>query len=160
MATTYSSLYDSSGQPLYGFPINPPMGSPGPVSVQESILAATVEAAAGEFIALVPVAEGRFVTLLEFTSSDFDTDASPELDMDIVLRVTDKDGTHTDTILFNAGTAFQAAITTTRVVICHGTRGGVQVSGAASGYGHVGLKTVAQAATGAAGTIELTVHQR
>jgi hypothetical protein len=95
---------------------------------------------AGDFFAFVPVPEGRRLTRLEWIVAAIDSHATPTSDVDIVLRVTDKDGSNTDTILHNAGAGFQDGETAFK----HHSQ---LVSGTATGYGLVGFKTNTGGAT-------------
>lgn len=154
MATTsYSSLYSSAGVPIKGRPKSSNL-SPNPDSVALSFATTDLDLL-DDFKYAIPVRCGKTIEYLdlgEFT--DLDTGAGA-LDMDIVLRTTNSAGTHTDTILYNAGTAFATAQTAGAIfrVWCR-----TRVPDDADGVGHIGFKINVAASTPNAGTGQLYAH--
>jgi hypothetical protein len=152
MATTYSTRYNgTTGLPTGGRPLSKNTG-PNPDYVVASYATTDIDEI-GEIKYLNTVQCGKEIVFLDISeTTDMDSNGAPTLDMDLYLRTTDKLGAHTDTILFNAGTFFQAAQTTGAVyrVWC-----ATKVPNSAAGYGHIISKTVAAAATAVAGTFNL-----
>lgn len=147
-ATTYTTLYASAGVPANGRPIS---SAPGPCSDWVKPTWATTDVDdVGDVKYLIPVLSGKRINFLDISeTTDMDT-GGPTLDMDLILRTTDKAGSHTDTtILFNAGTFFAAAQTAGAIlrVWCD-----VQVPDSATGVGHIISKVNAAATTPAQGT--------
>lgn len=103
----YGNLWDSNNKPIGGRPFKSPMGVSGDTVVQT--LATTSLDEAGDVVHLIPVPAGARLFALFFDSAAFDSGTA--IDMDLVLRTTNSAGSHTDTILYNAGTAFEAALT-------------------------------------------------
>lgn len=103
---------------------------------------------AGDVTYLLPVMSGRRIIFLQFDCADLDSGGTA-LDMDLVLRTTNPAGTHTDTILYNAGTAFSAA-QTGKWVYCD-----VLVPDSATSTGHIIAKVGTAATTPASGAISL-----
>lgn len=99
-----------------------------------------------DFTAFFPVMEGRLVKQLAVDGGDHDTHATPTLDMDVVLRTVEEDGTVDDQVLYNAGTAFSAAHATRLDFPTKGS-GAFRVPRSKYGYGHVGLLVNVAAAT-------------
>ncbi len=118
MAATsvYSSLFASasSSAPGTGRPISSPFGDD--CDIVSYTYADTSLDDAGDFVGLIPVRYGKKLVALAFTCGDGDS-GTGVLDMDIILRTTNSAGTNTDTILYNAGTAFATAITTVTWVL-------------------------------------------
>ena len=102
----YSSLYNSDGTPLAGRPVNSAQAAD--LDVVSYTVATTSSDEAGDVVHLIPVPTGKRIAALAWRGDALDSDGA--LDMDIVLRTTDSDGNHTDTILYNAGTAFAGAL--------------------------------------------------
>jgi hypothetical protein len=152
MATTYSNRYvANSTVPTSGRPLSKNTG-PNPDWVEASYATTDIDAA-DEIKYLLAVQCGKEIVYLDISeTTDMDSNGAPTLDMDLYLRTTDKDGNHTDTSLFNAGTFFQAAQTTgaVRRIWCT-----TKVPNSAVGYGHIISKTVTEAATAVAGTFNL-----
>lgn len=146
-ATTYTSLYASAGVPAQGRPVS---SHPGPCDDWVKPTWATTDVDdVGDVKYLIPVLSGKRINYLDISeTTDMDT-GGPTLDMDIVLRTTDKLGAHTDTILFNAGTHFASAQTAGAVlrIWCD-----VQVPDSATGVGHIISKVGAAATTPAQGS--------
>lgn len=110
MSTAYSSLFNSTTTwPIAGYPQRQPYGET-VVTVTKTIPTTQLDTIA-DVTHMVPIDSGTTINLLVFTSADFDS--STGLDADIVLI--DDNGT---TILYNAGTAFQAAMTN-QVILCN-----------------------------------------
>lgn len=150
VTTAYSSLYNSSGVPVAGRPKSNNAGGGNSDHVSYTIPTTQTDDA-GDTTYLIPVRSGKTIVFLLFDSADLDSGGGA-LDMDIILRTTDSAGNHTDTILYNAGTAFNAALAG-KFVYC-----GVKVptAGAAPGdVGHIILKVNTAATTPAQGAISL-----
>lgn len=101
MATTYDS--DITGSNTVLAP-NTPWGAVVCESLRASQTINTTTLIATDFQRLWPVPNGAELLLVFLNVQDADAHATPTLDMDLTLR--DDNG---DTVLFNAGTAFQAA---------------------------------------------------
>ena len=158
-ATVYSSLFNSDGTPKKVW--NPPFGAMGSISIRDTVATTTLDDT-GDFLALIPVANGTVMTELTVANGDLDTDGSPALDADIIMRAIDSAGTATDTILYNAGAAFQAAVTTARVIplVADDDVGGIEATGGAEGYVLIGFYVNTAAATGASTTLDLVLKGR
>lgn len=146
-ANTFTNLYASAGVPAQGRPVS---SHPGPCDDWVKPTWATIDIDdIGDVKYLIPVLGGKRIQFLDISeTTDMDTGGTA-LDMDIVLRTTDKLGAHTDTILFNAGTFFTAAQTAGAIlrVWCD-----VLVPDSATGMGHIISKVGAAATTPAQGT--------
>lgn len=114
--SVYSSLFASasSSTPTFGRPHAAPFGFDGDIVTYD--FADTSLDEAGDFVGLIPVPAGKRIAALAFTCGDGDS-GSGTLDMDIILRTTSSAGSNTDTILYNAGTAFATAISTVTWVL-------------------------------------------
>ena len=147
-----TARFDADG----GSPIihESPSGLSGDCLTYEVLAAQMSEA--GDFSGILAVPEGRRLLALAFTHEDMDGHATPTLDADIVLRTLDSAGTATDTVLVNYSTGFTAAVTTPVVTLL----GSTIVPSSALGYGYIGFKVVAAAATAAAGDVNLLVLWR
>lgn len=68
----------------------------------------------GDRVNLLAIGAGRRIGYIDILSNDAgDSHATPTLDADLVLSVgAESDGDGTETVLYNAGTRFQAASTT------------------------------------------------
>jgi hypothetical protein len=152
MANSYSNRYNqTTGLPVGGRPLSKNTG-PNPDYVEASYATTDIDEV-GEVKYLLPVQCGKEIVFLDLSdTTDMDSNGAPTLDMDLYLRTTDRLGAHTDTLLFNAGTFFQAAQTTGEVRRVWCTE---KVPNSATGYGHIISKTVAAAATAVAGTFNL-----
>lgn len=152
MATTYSNRYNSTtGLPTGGRPLSKNTG-PNPDYVEASYATTDIDEI-GEVKYLLPVQCGKEIVYLDISeTTDMDSNGAPALDMDLYLRTTNSAGSHTDTLLFNAGTFFQAAQSAGAVYRVWCT---VKVPNSADGTGHIISKTVAAAATAVAGTFNL-----
>lgn len=146
--TAYSALYDSNNLPTGGRPFNPPFGIA--IDYVNEEIATTELDTANDVTYLIPVPVGRTIVKIEVKNEELDTGGGNALDLDIVLRTTDSAGTNTDTILYNAGTAFSAAVTTPTVVYPN-----AKVPASATGIGHIIAKVNVAATTAAAGDITL-----
>ena len=151
--TTYSSLYSSAGVPIQGRPKSSNLGF-NDDSVALSFATTDLDLL-DDFKYAIPVRCGKvieWIELGEFTDLDSGGGA---LDMDIVLRTTNSAGTNTDTILYNAGTAFATAQTAGAIfrVWCR-----AKVPDDADGVGHIGFKVNTAASTPNAGTGQLAAH--
>ena len=107
---------------------------------------------ANDRVKFFPVENGQRLVELVLTHADLDSGAGA-LDMDVVLS--DANG---ETILFNAGTAFNAARTTALVIQLSDTTNpqGIRVVDN-DGSAWVGLKVNTPASTPAQGTVTLTL---
>lgn len=148
VSTAYSVHYDSSGVPTKAGG-RPRTFHPFSDFVPTTTIPTTQLDDAGDVTYLLPVASGRRIVFLLFDATDMDT-GGPTLDMDIVLRTTNSAGSHTDTILYNAGTAFGSAAHAGKWVFCD-----VAVPDSATSTGHIILKVNTAATTPAQGTISL-----
>lgn len=150
VTTTYSSNYGSDNLPTGGRPFNPPIGA-GMDYVSYTIPNAQLDDAGDvSYLTAIPVA--RTIHLIVFDSAALD--GGTALDADLVLRTTDKDGNHTDTIIYNAGTAFEAALVA-KVILTS-----TKVPASATGYGHLLFKVNTAATTPATGAITLAIFWR
>lgn len=148
VTTTYSDLYSAANTPAKSKG-RPKARNTGDVDDFVSYTVPTsVLADATSFVYLLPVQTGRKIVFLLFDCADLDSGAG-NLDLDIVLRTTNAAGTHTDTILFNAGTAFASA-QSGKIVICN-----TDVPADADSVGHIGLLCNVAASTPASGAISL-----
>lgn len=102
MAATTVDGSEFTGQNATLHPIRSP-GGPTAIPVEETIPTTSLDEADDRF-RLVPLPLGATIVEIKVDSDDLDSDGSPALDMDIVI---DENGT--ETVLFNAGTHFQAA---------------------------------------------------
>lgn len=151
VTTAYSALYESAGVPRASG------GRPRTFHPFNDYVSYTIPTTqtddAGDVTYLIPVASGRRIVYLKFDCADLDSGGGA-LDMDIILRTTAADGTtHTDTtILYNAGTAFNAAHTA-KWVWCD-----TAVPSTATNMAHIILKVNTAASTPAEGAIKLFVY--
>lgn len=145
-ATIYSSLFTSAGVPIKGRPRRSPFG------MNTDGVTITLPTTNLDTIAdtgyIIPVPQYAYLQWIGFDSSDMDT-GTPALDMDLVLRTT-LSGSNTDTILFNAGTAFGTAIVGRWIPL-----GNTQVPKSDDGWGAIIAYVNVVAATPAQGTIAL-----
>lgn len=150
----YSDLFSSatSSTPKSGFPRNNPYGA-NVVTVVYTIATTSLDDA-GDFVGLWPVKSGRKWQRITFTCADLDSGGTG-LDLDIIQRVVDKDGNITDTILFNAGSAFTAA--QTEVTVYPTSSGGDQFPAAPGNVVMVGLYCNTAATTPASGVFKGTI---
>lgn len=144
-ATVYSSRYNSNNHPIGGRPLGG-IGRPQVDWVTHTVPTTSTDDV-GDRTNLFAVPEGAVIYELVITAEDLDTNATETLDADIVLSTIDSAGTVTDTILYNAGTALEDALTRTVVDL------DVTVPDSALGYGHIQLKVNTVAATPAEGDI-------
>lgn len=154
--TAYSSLYDSDNLPTAGHPYNPPMGIASAYVLKE--LATTQLDTAADATYMIPVPCGRTIFLIGRRNEDLDSGGGGALDMDIVLRTTDKNGVNTDTVLINEGTAFNAARTALVWEPIAAATGYIPAS--ATGVGHIICKVVTAASTAQAGDVEIIAFWR
>lgn len=105
--TTFSTRYQSAGVPTPGRPFSAQPGDSSD-SVTGSWATTDLDTIA-DLKYLIPVMSGKRILYLDLLN--FADLGSGELDMDLVLITTDKLGTVTTTILYNAGTAFATAQT-------------------------------------------------
>lgn len=146
--TTYSSLYDSSGNPTHGRPKSSNAG-PNDDYVVGASYATTDLDLADDAKYLIPVRSGKTIAYIDLGEwTELDTGGGNALDMDICLRYT-VGSTTTDTILFNAGSFFTAAQTAgaVRRVWCN-----QRVPDCSSGVAHIISKVNTAASTANAGT--------
>ncbi len=150
----YSSLFASATDPTpaSGYPRNAPFGAD-VVSVVYTIATTSLDEA-GDFVGLWPVKSGKRWQKITFTCADLDSGGTA-LDLDIIQRVIDKDGNITDTILFNAGSAFSAA--QTEVAVYPTAAGGDQFPAAPGNVVLVGLYCNTAATTAASGVFKGTI---
>jgi hypothetical protein len=149
VSTAFSSLYSAAETPKSGRPIIRNT-SDVPDLVEYTIPTTQIDDAT-DVTYLIPVASGRRIHWLIFDCPDLDT-GGPTLDMDIILR-TGTTGSFTDTILYNAGTAFGSAAHAGKWVFCN-----VQVPDDADRTGHICLYVNTAATTPAAGALKLWVY--
>lgn len=149
VSTTYSSLYSSDGTPKSGRPII--RNTSDVPDLVEYTIPTTQLDDAGDVVYLIPVASGRRIHHLIFDCADLDG-GGPTLDMDIILR-TGTTGSFTDTILYNAGTAFGSAAHAGKFIWCN-----VQVPDDADRTGHICLLVNTAATTPAQGAIKLWAY--
>lgn len=149
VSTAYSEHYNSTtGKPKNG---RPKSSNIGPViDYVEYTIPTTQIDDATDTTYLIPVRCGKRVTEIVFTCDDL---AGTNLDMDIIGRTTNSAGTHTDTILYNAGTAFTSAHTATIVL----PNWLVPSASSESQVGHICLYVNVAAGTPAQGTIKMQV---
>lgn len=107
--TVYSSLFSSSGVPTSGRPFTPPVGVA--MDAVSITIATTSLDDAGDFVAAIPVPIGKTLMLVGETWADLDSGGGA-LDEDLILRTIDKNGTATDTIVSNKGSAMASAQST------------------------------------------------
>lgn len=148
VSTAYSEFYTSAGVPKLGRPKSNNVGVNN--DYVEYTIPTTQLDDATDITYLIPVRSGKRIIYLLFDSADFDSGGGA-LDMDIILRTTNAAGTSTDTILYNAGTAFNAALAG-KVVFCNAV-----VPEDADSVGHICLYVNTAASTAAAGVIKLFV---
>lgn len=143
-SSAYSRHYSSANVPANGRPI---VRNTGDVDDFVTYTVATTSLDdAGDVVYLIPVQSGRTIGYLVFDCAAL---AASSLDLDIILRTTNSAGTHTDTILYNAGTAFTSAHSG-KVVVCN-----VAVPEDADSVGHICLYCNVAGTTPAAGAITL-----
>lgn len=154
--SVYSSLFASatSSTPLAGRPIASPFG--GDFDIVTYTVAATSTDDAGDFVGLIPVRAGKRIAALIFNADDMDS-GTGVLDLDIILRTTSSAGANTDTILYNAGTAFGSAAHTSKIVLCPTLP---QVPEDADSVGIIGLYCNVAANAGGTGDITLLAFYR
>lgn len=148
VSTAYSSYYTSAAVPAKtsGRPKSSNIGVVN--DFVEYTIPTTQIDDAGDVTYLIPVRSGRTIVYLLFDCADLDSGAGA-LDLDIVLRTTNAAGTNTDTILYNAGTAFNAAHAG-KFVWCN-----VGVPQTPTDMGHIILYCNTAASTAASGVIKL-----
>lgn len=144
-ATVYNSTFYKDTTNGIPFSLDSPPSGDNEKTFSQVLLDTSLDDA-GDFVAYFPVMEGRLIKQLVVDSLAHDTHATPTLDMDVVLRTVLLDGTTETTILYNAGTAFEAAHSTR---LDFPTKGSsvVRVPRSKYGYGHVGLLVNVAAAT-------------
>lgn len=143
---TFNSLLTASTAPA------PPTFSPGGnhQSLPSGQTIDTTTLAATDFQKLFPVTNGTLLNMLVLEVADPDTNATETLDMDVILR--DDNG---DTILFNAGAAFENAYDDTIQLL------GVRVVAESNPEAFVGFYINTAAATGvAAASVSGTLFTR
>lgn len=151
VTTAYSNLYNSSGVPVAGRPKSNNAGGGNSDFVAYTFPTTQLDDA-GDVTYLIPVRSGKRILFLLWDSAELDTGGGNALDMDLVLRTTDSAGNHTDTIIYNAGTAFSAALAGKFVPV----NVLVPTAGAAPGdVGHIIAKVGVAASTAAQGAISL-----
>ncbi len=148
-ATIYSSLYTSAGVPISGRPRRANTGGCIVDSVTITLPTTNLDTLADTGY-IIPVPSFARLQWIAFDSSDMDT-GSVALDLDLVLRTT-LGGVNTDTVLFNAGTAFGTAIVGRFI----GLTTQPQVPNATDSYGSIIAYCNVAATTPAEGTIALT----
>lgn len=155
VGTTYSALYDSDGNPKDGRPLRIADGGAW-VDFLSDTIPTTMQDDVGDVRYLIPVATGKRPLLIVVDSTDMDSNGAPTLNADLVLRTTDKDGNHTDTVIYDssAEAAFTAAIDN-RIHFVN-----VVVPNSKDTNGHIVWKVVAAAATAVQGTLNLFVLGR
>lgn len=150
----YSSLFASATDPTPNYSLyrHSPFGAD-VVSVVYTVATTSIDEA-GDFVGLWPVPSGKKWQKIVFTCADLDSGGTA-LDLDIIQRVIDKDGNITDTILFNAGSAFSAA--QTGVEVYPTASGGDQFPPSATGVVLIGLYCNVPATTAASGVFKGTI---
>ena len=146
--TVYSSLFTAAGRPITGRPrggIGRSMSDGATVTV-----ATTSLDEASDRVGFIPVPDRAELTRLFLTNADLDSGAGA-LDADIVLYSEDADGNVTETILYNAGTAFATAVTTPLTILLDHVR----VPRTRYGFAWIGLKVNTAASTAAAGAVTI-----
>lgn len=146
VTTAYSSLYSAAAVPLKsaGRPRSSNVG--GNSDLVEYTVPTTQIDDATDFTYLIPVRSGKRIAFLIFDAAAL---AATNLDLDIVLRSVNSAGTVTDTILFNAGTAFTAA-QAGKWVWCNAL-----IPETPTGIAHIGLLCNVAGGTPAAGAVKL-----
>ena len=147
LTITYSDLYSAANVPAKSKG-RPKARNTGDVDDHvEYTLPASILADTGSLAYLIPVQSGRKIVFLLFDCAALD--AGTAIDADLVLRTTNAAGTHTDTIIYNAGTAFEAAHAAKFVWV------NVDVPSDADSTGHIIFYVNTAATTPAAGAINL-----
>lgn len=150
VTTAYSEFYTSAGVPKLGRPkSNNTAGNPDYV---EYTIPTTQLDDATDTTFLIPVRSGKRIVYMILTCADLDSGGGGALDMDIILRTTSAAGVTTDTILYNAGTAFNAAHAGL-IIFCNAL-----VPEDADSVGHLILYVNTPASTAASGAIKLFVE--
>jgi hypothetical protein len=151
VSTAYSSYYASAGVPSKssGRPKSTNVGVANDF-VEYTIPTTQIDDAT-DFTYLIPVRSGKRIICGQFDCADLDSGAGA-LDLDIVLRTTSSAGVVTDTILYNAGTAFNAAHAG-KWFWCNAV-----VPQTPTDMGHIGLLCNTAASTAASGAIKLFVE--
>lgn len=150
--TTYSTLYDSSGNPIAGRPKSSNAGPNDDYVIGLSFATTDLDLLA-DFKYAIPVRSGKTIAYIELgETTELDTGGGNALDMDVVLRTTDSAGVVTDTILFNAGAFFTVAQNAGAIyrVWCN-----AKVPDCPTSIGHIGYKVNTAATTPNAGTTNL-----
>lgn len=148
--TTYSSLYDSSGNPIQGRPRSDNISGDNSEYLIGVSYATTDLDLLADFKYWIPVRAGHTIVYLDLAEwTELDTGGGNALDMDVVHRYTTTAGVVTDTILFNAGTFFTAAQTAGAIyrVWCN-----YKVPDNPLSLGHIGTYVNTAASTPNAGT--------
>lgn len=104
-----------------------------------------------DFYGICPVPSGKLLVGAIHQASDGDTGGT-SMDVDIILRTYNSAGTATDTILYNAGTAYTAAQATSFL------EWNARVPRSEGGYGIVGTYVNVAATTPAAITMGLEIQ--
>ncbi len=154
--TTYSSLYDSSGNPIQGHPKSDNISGDNSVTLIGLSYATTDLDLLADFKYWIPVRSGHTIVWLDLGEwTELDTGGGNALDMDIVHRYTNSAGTVVDTILFNAGSFFTAAQTAGALyrVWCN-----YKVPDNPLSLGHIGTYCNTAASTANAGTGNVYAH--
>lgn len=145
LETKYSSRFDSAGNPLNGRVARPLGGTASDIGFITNPAIDDI----GDLNAFLAVPVGAELQKVEWDTPDLDTNGSPTIDMDVVLRTWDSAGAVVDTVLLDAGTIWNAASKT------HVFLDKVKVPESQKGYGIVGLKVVAVTATAGTGVAKL-----
>lgn len=154
MATTYSSLFSSDGVPTTGRPFTPAVGCA--MDAVSHTIPTTMLDGAGDFVALLAVPINKTLMLVGETWADLDSGGG-NLDEDLILRTIDKNGTATDTIVVNHGTALNAAQATILWTQVNALISGLN---SATDYAYLGYYNNVPASTPAQGAVTLIAFWR
>lgn len=144
---TYSSLYSAALVPAQGRPRSLATG-PSDDDIQYTVPTTVTGGDAGSIAYLMPLRSGKKLVSLQFDCAAL---ASSNLDMDLVLRQYNADGTFTDSVLYNAGTAFTSAHTNKWVYV------GSTIGASRDGVAHLIAYVNVTGGTPASGAIKLVV---
>lgn len=154
--SVYSTLSTTatSGIPTSGRPFTPPVGCA--MDAVSYTIATTSLDEANDFVGLIPVPIGKTLMLVGETWADLDSGAGA-LDEDLILRTVDKNGTKTDTIIVNHGTALATAQTT---ILWTQVNAIIASNSAATDYAWLGYLNNTPASTAAQGAVTLIAFWR
>lgn len=158
MTATYafnSQYFNSDGTPKNGAIKSDPGGA-GAIPIPfEVVIATTSIDEVGDVVGICPYKVGLTPFMIDLdATTDMDSGAAA-LDADLVSRVTDKAGVHTDTTIIDTSALNAQHFGTARAALVYHLTAAQQVPAAddADGFAVLALKVITAAATAVAGTL-------